>query len=442
VPACNATHAACPALFATARPSVRHHAEPAPCREPFQSKDADVTPAVDSARPDIPAEVAVPRPLPAAVEHFAALQRHADALAPAASLPRHLRGSPADVLLVLRAADDLRLPFIAAVQGLHIVEGKLAMSAELMRALAFGAGHEFWFERSDDNGATACIKRRGSQRVHSATFTMDDARRAGLTGRDNWKKYPASMCAARATSMVARRAIPDVLAGVGHTPEELSDDPTYAALDVPAEIDSGTPAEAKGEAGPQPQPVPQPQPTGKPERATSQQYEQIEQLLAQLPEDRALEVIARMKAALRIDSLDDLTRDMADQAIPRLRGNVEAERARTPEEPAHTRLAHVLDQTNADIVRQAWRNRVEGSAEPSSPATQARFKAAVSRAGLRPPVLAAGLWALYGVTSAAELSEVELVMLTDQLEASPDTVERLCEASAQAHHHPVETARS
>jgi len=399
-----------------------------------------MTPAVDSARPDIPADVVVPRPLPAAVEHFAALQRHADALAPAASLPRHLRGSPADVLLVLRAADDLHLPFIAAVQGLHIVEGKLAMSAELMRALAFGAGHEFWFEKSDDNGATACIKRRGSQRVHSATFTMDDARRAGLAARDNWKKYPASMCAARATSMVARRAIPDVLAGVGYTPEELSDDPTYAALDVPAE-QHDTPT-VDVEAGPQPQPVPEPQPPADPVRATSEQYETIEVLLAKLPEDRALEVIARMKAALRIDSLDDLTRDMADQAIPRLRGNVEAERARTPEEPAHTRLAHVLDQTNADIVRQAWRNRVEGSAEPSSPATQARFKAAVSRAGLRPPVLAAGLWALYGVTSAAELSEVELVMLTDQLEASPDTVERLCEASAQAHHYPVETARS
>jgi hypothetical protein len=55
----------------------------------------------------------------------------------------------------------------------------------------------------------------------TVTFTMQDAKTAGLAGKGNWNKYPAAMLLARATSAAVRAACPEVLMGISYTPEEL-----------------------------------------------------------------------------------------------------------------------------------------------------------------------------------------------------------------------------
>jgi hypothetical protein len=52
---------------------------------------------------------------------------------------------------------------------------------------------------------------------------MDDAKRAGLAGKNNWRSYPRAMLLARATAELCRALFPDVLAGISHTIEELAD---------------------------------------------------------------------------------------------------------------------------------------------------------------------------------------------------------------------------
>jgi hypothetical protein len=58
----------------------------------------------------------------------------------------------------------------------------------------------------------------GSQAI---TYTIDDAKRAGLLGKDNWKAYPRDMLRARAQSVACRMGFADVVGGF-YDPDEIS----------------------------------------------------------------------------------------------------------------------------------------------------------------------------------------------------------------------------
>jgi hypothetical protein len=56
------------------------------------------------------------------------------------------------------------------------------------------------------------------------TWTFEQAKQAGLTGKDNWKNYPRAMLRARVVSEGIRTVFPGVVLGV-YTPEEVQDIP-------------------------------------------------------------------------------------------------------------------------------------------------------------------------------------------------------------------------
>ena len=55
----------------------------------------------------------------------------------------------------------------------------------------------------------------------TGSFSIEEAKQAGLLGKDNWKNYPARMLKHRALSFAARDSFPDVFAGI-YTPDEIS----------------------------------------------------------------------------------------------------------------------------------------------------------------------------------------------------------------------------
>jgi len=129
--------------------------------------------------------------------------------------------TPAQAFHIILMGRELGVGPVTALGSINIINGKPSCSAELMQALIYrdhGDNALIWDE-STNEVATLSYSRRtwAGRKVHS--FSMTDAKRAGLGGQ-NWTKYPASMLRARCVSAVARMAFSDVISGLS-LPEEV-----------------------------------------------------------------------------------------------------------------------------------------------------------------------------------------------------------------------------
>lgn len=159
-------------------------------------------------------------------------------------VPRALKGRPEAVLACMLKGSELGIPLMQSLSSIHVIEGRPTMSAELMRAVVQSRGHQIVVEEST---STRCIikgRRNGDTEFQRFTFTRDDAERAGVHGKDVWKKWPQSMLLARASSLLCRAVFADCLAGISYTLEELNDGVDTLQPDVAAVIvDELTPAD-------------------------------------------------------------------------------------------------------------------------------------------------------------------------------------------------------
>lgn len=103
----------------------------------------------------------------------------------------------------------------------HIISGKPTLKSEIMLARFQAAGGKVeWNEYTDDLvSGTFTHPQAGSLKV---TWTIQDAKRAGLLGNPTWQKYPRQMLRNRVTSEGIRSTYPGVLSGC-YTPEEIAD---------------------------------------------------------------------------------------------------------------------------------------------------------------------------------------------------------------------------
>lgn len=150
--------------------------------------------------------------------------RLADTLAKSNLLPGPLRGKPSDVLVTLITGHELGLSPMQAVRGIHVIEGKAVMSADLTVAMVMRRREVCEFFRlvkSTDTLAEYQAKRVGSEPVTLA-WTVEQATKAGLANKDNWKKHPAAMLRARCASALARAVFPDLTMGV-YDPDEAEE---------------------------------------------------------------------------------------------------------------------------------------------------------------------------------------------------------------------------
>ena len=139
-------------------------------------------------------------------------------------------GTPQAVLSTMLLGRELGMPAMAALRGVHIIEGKHSLSADLMVALVLKSGMAEYFQMSESTAelCTYVTKRKGNPLPTSLSYTIEQAKQAGLlsptrSGKpSNWMKIPKQMLRARAKSELARLEYPDLLAGL-YTPEELRD---------------------------------------------------------------------------------------------------------------------------------------------------------------------------------------------------------------------------
>lgn len=146
---------------------------------------------------------------------------YAQHLAQAGLLPKAYQKQPANLLVAMETADALGISTMAAIQGVHVIDGKASMSAGLMSALVRRAGHILRVTGDDTRAVAEIVRADDPDFTFRAEWTMERAKAAGLTGKGVWKSYPAAMLKARAISEVARDACQEALSGISYTPEEL-----------------------------------------------------------------------------------------------------------------------------------------------------------------------------------------------------------------------------
>lgn len=108
-----------------------------------------------------------------------------------------------------------------AVQLYHIIQGRPAMKAEAMLARFQAAGGTVAWQPSSDTEATGTFShpQGGSLKV---SWSLERAKKVGLTAKDNWQKYPAAMLRARVISEAIRAVYPGCILGI-YSPEETEE---------------------------------------------------------------------------------------------------------------------------------------------------------------------------------------------------------------------------
>jgi hypothetical protein len=137
-------------------------------------------------------------------------------------VPKGLRGNPAAIAACILYGDELGIGPLQSLAKIAVIEGKPSLSAEAQRALILSAGHDMWVVESTNTKCTVAGRRSNSEHTSTISWTLDDAKRAGLAGRQNWRTYPRQMLMARATAELARLIFADAVGGLLAT-EELED---------------------------------------------------------------------------------------------------------------------------------------------------------------------------------------------------------------------------
>jgi hypothetical protein len=138
-------------------------------------------------------------------------------------VPKDYQGNPGNVLVAVQWGMEVGLQPLQAMQNIAVINGRPSLWGDAMLALVQGSGLlEYFHEESTDLVATCTIKRKGMPES-VRTFSMDDAKRAGLLGKQGpWNNYPKRMMQMRARGFALRDNFADVLRGM-HSAEEQQD---------------------------------------------------------------------------------------------------------------------------------------------------------------------------------------------------------------------------
>jgi hypothetical protein len=189
---------------------------------------------------------------------------------------------------------------IQALWDIAVINGRPSMWGDMMLGICMSSG-KFEFEGfdehltgefgKDDWTASCTVQRVGVTRTRTDTFTVAQAKRAGLWDKNVWKTYPHRMIQMRARGFALRNTFPDVLKGL-YTTEELLAGKALDALDLESAVQVATGRElavpprsareiaAEVETAPNPPPPPRnetmtkgaapPEPLSEPEAAPKQ----------------------------------------------------------------------------------------------------------------------------------------------------------------------------
>ena len=178
-------------------------------------------------------------------------------LASSQMVPKQYQGKPQDIMVCVQWGMELGLAPLQALQNIAVINGKPSVYGDAAMALVQASPlcegvEEFIEGEGTTNPIAVCVAHRKGRKPVRSTFSVEDAKRAGLWGKQGpWQAYPKRMLAMRARGFALRDAFPDVLKGL-ITAEEAQD---YPAEDKPRQARDITPANPLDALAPPADPV-------------------------------------------------------------------------------------------------------------------------------------------------------------------------------------------
>lgn len=186
----------------------------------------------------------------------------AELLAKSELVPKGFQGKPMDILIAGAMGARLGLDLFSSLSGIAVVNGRATLWGDAL--LAVCQQHPAWEDyqqeivgEGDKMAARVTVTRKGRS-PHTETFSVEDAKRAGLWGKQGpWSQHPKRMMALRARAFALRTVFADALAGF-HAKEEMDDEPREVEATVHQEprpakartVDATTEAQKPADAPP------------------------------------------------------------------------------------------------------------------------------------------------------------------------------------------------
>lgn len=165
----------------------------------------------------------------------------ANTLSESKLIPLAFQKKPNDVFVAMMWSANLGVPFLQGIQGIAVINNKPSIYGDLGLAICMNSGLMESFKeeiieqnemaRTRDGKASAIkniiarctIRRKGIADAFVSEFSVEDALRAGLWGKQGpWTQYPKRMLQMRARAFALRNAFPDRLMGMAFA-EEMQD---------------------------------------------------------------------------------------------------------------------------------------------------------------------------------------------------------------------------
>jgi len=158
--------------------------------------------------------------------------------------------SEAQAIVKVMAGAELGLPPFASMTGISIIQGKPVLGANLIATLIKNDPRYDYRVKVATNESCLIEFFENGNSSGETGFTIQEAQAAGLTNKDNWKKYPSDMLFARAISRGAKRHSPGIFGG----------SPVYTADEMGVDVDPDGYVEAQfvedaGQTDPQKDPA-------------------------------------------------------------------------------------------------------------------------------------------------------------------------------------------
>lgn len=137
--------------------------------------------------------------------------------------PKDYRGKPGNIIVAIQMGGDVGLSPMQSLANIAVINGRATLWGDALLAVVQASPECEDVVETLSNGVATCVVKRRGHEPTIRTFSMDDAKRAGLAGKQGpWSQYPNRMLQMRARGFALRDAFADVLKGL-QSAEEVSD---------------------------------------------------------------------------------------------------------------------------------------------------------------------------------------------------------------------------